>query len=81
VTDEVVPDRLSMLDRTLLRRSPQFAIRREAYRRNLAAFREHGIELVGRGVVVKVEGSPGPHAEALGAAAVEAIRPAEAGAA
>jgi moderate conductance mechanosensitive channel len=56
-----------MLDRTLLRQSPQFAIRREAYRRNLAAFREHGIELVGRGVVVKVEGSPGRPAE-VGAA-------------
>jgi hypothetical protein len=38
----------------------QFAIPREAYRRILAAFCEHGIELVGRGVVVKVEGSPGP---------------------
>ncbi len=79
MTDEAVPDRLSILDRTLLRRSPQFAIRREAYRRNLAAFREHGIELVGRGVVVKVEGSPGSHAEVFGAAAAEAGRPATVG--
>jgi hypothetical protein len=69
VTDEVVPDRLSMLDRTLLRRSPQFAIRR-----NLAAFREHGIELVGRGVVVKVEGAGGLGHRAIGAAAAEAAR-------
>jgi small-conductance mechanosensitive channel len=50
----------------------QFVIRREAYRRILAAFREHGIALVGRGVVVKVEGPAGPHAEAVGAAAAEA---------
>ena len=43
----------------------QFTIRREAYRRILAAFREHGIGLVGRGVVVTVEGPAGPpHAEA-----------------
>ena len=52
----------------------QFTIRREAYQRILAAFREHGIELVGRGVVVKVEGPGGTHPEVLGAAAAEAVR-------
>jgi hypothetical protein len=41
----------------------------------------HKLDRVGRGVVVKVEGSAGPHTEVLGAAAVETVRPAEAGAA
>ena len=52
----------------------QFVIRREAYQRIIEAFREHGIELVGRGVVVKVEGAGGPDDRAIGAAAAEAVR-------
>jgi moderate conductance mechanosensitive channel len=48
-------------------------IRREAYQRILKAFREHGIELVGRGVVVKVEGAGGLSSHAVGAAAAEAV--------
>jgi moderate conductance mechanosensitive channel len=51
----------------------QFVIRREAYQRILKAFREHGIELVGRGVVVKVEGAGGLSSHAVGAAAAEAV--------
>ena len=51
----------------------QFTIRREAYQRIITAFKENGIEMVGRGVVVRVEGqeAPGPVA---GAAAAEAVR-------
>jgi small-conductance mechanosensitive channel len=52
----------------------QFVIRREAYQRILKAFHEHGIELVGRGVVVKVEGTAGLDGHAVGAAAAEAVR-------
>jgi hypothetical protein len=40
----------------------------------------HKLDRVGRGVVVKVEGSAGPHAEVLGAAATEAVGPVEAAA-
>lgn len=50
----------------------QFAIRREAFTRLLKAFQENGIELVGRGVVVKVEGGDVPPAVA-GAAASAAL--------
>jgi small-conductance mechanosensitive channel len=54
----------------------QFVIRREAYHRLIRAFNEHGIHLVGRGVVVRVED---PHAGAtvLGFAAREAVRSTE----
>jgi hypothetical protein len=51
----------------------QFLIRREAYHRIIKAFNENGIDLVGRGVVVKVEGADATN-PALGAAAAEAIR-------
>lgn len=57
----------------IARPGEQFVIRREAYQRILGAFRENGIGLVGRGVVVKVEGGEaGP--EVAGAAAGEVIR-------
>lgn len=51
----------------------QFVIRREAYSRIIAAFRANSIELVGRGVVVRVEGAdaPGP---VVGAAAADVVR-------
>ncbi len=51
----------------------QFVIRREAYQRILKAFKESGIDLVGRGVVVRVDDS---HAgeRAVGFAASQAIR-------
>jgi small-conductance mechanosensitive channel len=51
----------------------QFVIRREAYQRILKAFKESGIDLVGRGVVVRVDD---PHAgeHAVGFAASQAIR-------
>ena len=49
--------------------SGQFTIRREAYRRILDAFRENGIELVGRSVVVKVEGDGTVSPQAAAAAA------------
>lgn len=51
----------------------QFVIRREAYQRILKAFKENGIDLVGRGVVVRVDDS---HAgeRAVGFAASQAIR-------
>jgi small-conductance mechanosensitive channel len=52
----------------------QFVIRREAYQRILKAFHESGIELVGRGVVVKVEGAGGLGGPLVGAAAAEAVR-------
>lgn len=45
----------------------QFLIRREAYQRLIRAFNEHGIDLVGRGVVVKVEGADVAN-QAIGAA-------------
>ena len=51
----------------------QFTIRREAYRRILDAFREHGIELVGRAVVVKVEGDGTVSPQAAAAAASSAM--------
>ena len=47
----------------------QFTIRREAYSRILDAFRKHGIELVGRAVVVKVEGDGKLSPQAAAAAA------------
>ena len=51
----------------------QFVIRREAYQRILKVFKENGIDLVGRGVVVRVDD---PHAgeRAVGFAAAQAIR-------
>jgi small-conductance mechanosensitive channel len=51
----------------------QFVIRREAYQRILKAFKQSGIDLVGRGVVVRVDD---PHAgeRAAGFAASQAIR-------
>jgi moderate conductance mechanosensitive channel len=52
----------------------QFVIRREAYRRILAAFREHGIELVGRGVAVSVGDAEGLGRRVAGAAAAQAAR-------
>jgi small-conductance mechanosensitive channel len=51
----------------------QFTIRREAFAKILAAFQEHGIELVGRGVVVKVEDADhGRGSETAAAAAAAA---------
>ncbi|WP_208948389.1 mechanosensitive ion channel domain-containing protein [Segnochrobactrum spirostomi] len=50
----------------------QFVIRREAYTRILKAFKENHIELVGRGVVVKVEGAD-VSPEIAGAAAEAAL--------
>jgi small-conductance mechanosensitive channel len=51
----------------------QFLIRKAAYEKLIAAFRENDIALVGRGVVVRVEtGEPLP-SEAVGAAAAHAI--------
>ena len=52
----------------------QFVIRREAYQRILAAFREHDIALVGRGVVVKVEGADGTNAKVAAGAGAETAR-------
>jgi moderate conductance mechanosensitive channel len=51
----------------------QFIIRREAYQRILTAFKENGIDLVGRGVVVRVDDA---HAgeRAIGFAAAQGIR-------
>jgi small-conductance mechanosensitive channel len=51
----------------------QFTMRREAYQRILKAFHDHGIEMVGRGVVVRVEGAE-PTGPVIGAAAAEAVR-------
>ncbi|UEM18739.1 mechanosensitive ion channel family protein [Skermanella mucosa] len=51
----------------------QFTIRREAYQRIIKAFNENGIDLVGRGVVVRVD-DPNAASRAVGFAAVEAIR-------
>lgn len=51
----------------------QFVIRREAYQRLIRAFNEHGIHLVGRGVVVRVD-DPNAASTAIGFAAQEAIR-------
>lgn len=50
----------------------QFLIRREAYQRLIRAFNEHGIDLVGRGVVVKVEGAD-VASQAIGSAAAGAV--------
>jgi small-conductance mechanosensitive channel len=52
----------------------QFTIRRVAYEKLINAFRENGIELVGRGVVVRVEGGENVPSEAIGAAAAEAMK-------
>lgn len=54
----------------------QFVIRREAYTRILKAFKENHIELVGRGVVVKVEGAD-VSPEVAGAAAEAVMEGAE----
>nr|WP_246499278.1 mechanosensitive ion channel family protein [Azospirillum soli] len=51
----------------------QFVIRREAYQRLIRAFNEHGIHLVGRGVVVRVD-DPNAASTAIGFAAQEAVR-------
>ncbi|WP_448204914.1 mechanosensitive ion channel family protein [Azospirillum sp. sgz302134] len=51
----------------------QFVIRREAYQRLIRAFNEHGIHLVGRGVVVRVE-DPNAASNVIGFAAQEALR-------
>jgi len=56
----------------------QFTIRREAYRRILDAFRENGIELVGRSVVVKVESDGTVSPQAAAAAASSVMNPEEA---
>ncbi len=52
----------------------QFTIRREAYRRILDAFNENGIALVGRSVVVKVEGGDAVPPNVAAAAASEAMQ-------
>lgn len=52
----------------------QFLIRKAAYEKLIDAFRENGIELVGRGVVVRVESDAKIPAEAIGAAAAEALQ-------
>jgi len=57
----------------ITRPGQQFAIRREAYSRIIAAFKEHGIELVGRGVVVKVEGPNALTGAVAGAGAADAL--------
>jgi small-conductance mechanosensitive channel len=51
----------------------QFVIRREAYQRILKAFKASGIDLVGRGVVVRVD-DPNAGERAVGFAAAQAIR-------
>jgi small-conductance mechanosensitive channel len=51
----------------------QFVIRREAYQRILTAFKENGIDLVGRGVVVRVDDAQAGE-RAVGFAAAQAIR-------
>jgi small-conductance mechanosensitive channel len=51
----------------------QFVIRREAYQRILKAFKSNGIDLVGRGVVVRVDDAQAGE-RAVGFAAAQAIR-------
>ena len=51
----------------------QFVIRREAYQRILKAFKANGIDLVGRGVVVRVDDAQAGE-RAVGFAAAQAIR-------
>jgi hypothetical protein len=51
----------------------QFVIRREAYQRILKAFKASGTDLVGRGVVVRVD-DPRAGEHAVGFAAEQAIR-------
>jgi small-conductance mechanosensitive channel len=51
----------------------QFVIRREAYQRILTAFKQNGIDLVGRGVVVRVDDAQASE-RAVGFAAAQAIR-------
>ncbi|OYD81594.1 hypothetical protein CHT98_24995 [Azospirillum brasilense] len=51
----------------------QFVIRREAYHRLIRVFQAHGIHLVGRGVVVRVD-DPNAASTAIGFAAREAVR-------
>ena len=50
----------------------QFVIRREAYHRLIRAFQEHGIHLVGRGVVVRVD-DPDAANRVIGFAAAQAM--------
>jgi small-conductance mechanosensitive channel len=57
----------------ITRPGEQFVIRREAYDRITAAFKEHGIELVGRSVVVRVDKTDTATREVAGAAAAEAL--------
>lgn len=57
----------------ITRPGQQFVIRREAYSRLIAAFKENGIELVGRGVVVKVEGPNALTGAVAGAGAADAL--------
>lgn len=52
----------------------QFVIRREAYHKIVNAFMANGIELIGRGVVVRVESGGALSEQAVGAAAAEAVR-------
>ncbi|HUL07271.1 MAG TPA: mechanosensitive ion channel family protein [Candidatus Acidoferrum sp.] len=59
----------------ITRLGQQFVIRREAYSRIIAAFQEHGIQLVGSGVAVKVEGRDSPTSVIAGAAAAAAQEP------
>ena len=51
----------------------QSVIRREAYQRILTAFKQNGIDLVGRGVVVRVDDAQAGE-RAVGFAAAQAIR-------
>jgi small-conductance mechanosensitive channel len=51
----------------------QFVIRREAYQRILRAFKANGIDLVGRGVIVRVDDAQAGE-RAVGFAAAQAIR-------
>jgi moderate conductance mechanosensitive channel len=51
----------------------QFVIRREAYQRILRAFKANGIDLVGRGVVVRVDDAQAGE-RTVGFAAAQAIR-------
>ncbi|MCW2238370.1 mechanosensitive ion channel domain-containing protein [Azospirillum canadense] len=57
----------------------QFVIRREAYHRLIRAFRDNGISLVGRGVVVHVD-DPSARSQAIGFAAAQALEGAMGGA-
>ena len=62
-----------MASNTLPSPGEQFVIRREAYQRILKVFKEHGIDRLGRGVVVRVD-DPNAGERAVGFAAAQAIR-------